>query len=453
MIRLFFSEENVLRLMARYADGPTLQFDLPALAGCPDLSPIWKRVTEDNDTWRAVLRNTYRYLTKEERERAEKEPNQVLLARQNLEKLQPQFIRTLNLENPLSQMNPYFSPKIVGNYLLGQDIPVGRPKSIKLWNLETGEYIGSFREKTSAIRTALKVHQNFLFVISSEDNCIEKWKIDSLELEGKFIGHTQAVTVFKIAQNLLFSGSRDNSIRQWNIETLQCLRVYFGHTGAISALKVAGKHLFSASYDTTAKMWDTEAGKYLLTFKGHARSLSAIKVFEGSLFTGEFCLNHSCVREWDIRFGVCIRVFGEIYSGGVMPADSIKSSTIVKIAIAGDRLITSSVRKTIIWDRNKANVVFVYPIPLKFIKIVGSLMCATTTYDCVAVFDAKSGDLLKYTHLTSFFRRFHPAYELNYILYSKGRLVVTNGIKVKMFDFNPQAEALTLWQKIKSFII
>lgn len=444
MHRLFFSAENVLSIMAGYADSATLALDLPALAGCGDLSPIWMRITEKNDTWRAVVRNTYPDLTKEERSRVEKEAKLVLLARQNLQKWQPQLTRLLDLQKPISHCD-HLSPKVVGNYLLGV-----KKSAVTLWSLENGECIGSFRE--SGKITAFKVHQGFLFTGTIQGS-VAKWKIDTRGLEEKMRGHKQTITVIKAAGTRLYTGSVDHTIRVWDIETLVCIRIFTGHKDTVTALKAAGERLFSVSLDRTAKIWDIEKGSCLHTFN-HPLPIAALKLFQGSLFTGEYSRKgDSCVREWDIHSGECLGIFGKISNGGVMPDKTIESYVIRKIMIIGDRLISCGFGfKSLIWDRNTREAVDCFWNPTRFILRVGDRLCASTYLESAGIFHAYTGDLLQSIDLMPFFYMgLNP--KNVYLSYSEGRLVATDGSRVKLLDFNPQPYVpLTIWQKAVAFL-
>lgn len=130
-----------------------------------------------------------------------------------------------------------------GKYLLSG----GKDKTIKFWDLKTGECLKTFEK-----------HPEFKSLAIFPGS-------------GYFASAGGSVT--------------DSTVKIWNITTGECLRNFEGHSSGIETVSLTkdGKYLLSGSNDKTLKLWDVQSGKLSRTFLGHLFPVTSSDIsFDGT---------------------------------------------------------------------------------------------------------------------------------------------------------------------------
>lgn len=106
------------------------------------------------------------------------------------------------------------------------------------------------------------------------------WNLDDGSLLKTFRGHQDTLLTAKLSPDgkLLATGSYDHTIILWDVATGKALHMLEGHNGAIYSLDFhpRGHLLASASGDRTVKLWSIPAGKRLDTLKESTKELYAV---------------------------------------------------------------------------------------------------------------------------------------------------------------------------------
>ncbi|BAZ26657.1 protein kinase [Kalymmatonema gypsitolerans NIES-4073] len=148
-------------------------------------------------------------------------------------------------------------------------------KTIKLWNLATGQQIrtleGHSGKVTSVafspvspagtLRERAASPQGFGKILASGsfDKTIKLWNLATGQQIRTLEGHSSKVTsvAFSPDGKILASGSFDKTIKLWNLATGQQIRTLEGHTDGIQSVVFSwdGKTLVSGGDDKTIKIW------------------------------------------------------------------------------------------------------------------------------------------------------------------------------------------------------
>ena len=159
-------------------------------------------------------------------------------------------------------------------------------KTLKVWNLETGEeiftLIGHRNSQHGSINT-LAVTPNSKQVISgSLDDTLKVWDLETRKELFTLTGHRKPVNAVAVTPNgkQVISGSDDKTLKVWDLETGEELFTLFGHLDEVNAVAVTpnGKQVISGSDDKTLKVWDLETGEELFTLFGHRARVNAVAV-------------------------------------------------------------------------------------------------------------------------------------------------------------------------------
>ncbi|KAI8336638.1 hypothetical protein BC941DRAFT_461508 [Chlamydoabsidia padenii] len=143
----------------------------------------------------------------------------------------------------------------------------GYDKTIRIFNMETGELIRSLKGHTRCIR-ALQFDETKL-VSGSMDATVKIWDRHTGECIRTLEGHTGGVLSLHFDCRLMVSGSTDHTIRVWNFQAGECSTLT-GHTEWVNSVRLCPQNqLVSGSDDSTVRLWDLQTRTCLREFKGH----------------------------------------------------------------------------------------------------------------------------------------------------------------------------------------
>ncbi|MBE9181943.1 protein kinase [Oculatella sp. LEGE 06141] len=163
-------------------------------------------------------------------------------------------------------------------------------KSIKLWNLLTGELLHTvsgrslwFGNGHSDRISALGFSPDGQMLISgSDDSTIKLWDMTNQKLIETLPDHGWVVSAIAVSQNgqILASGGGDGVIHVWDLTTQTLITSLSKHRDCVTSLIVSpdGQTLISSGEDKTIRLWDLKTDRLITTLKGHSDRVSAIAV-------------------------------------------------------------------------------------------------------------------------------------------------------------------------------
>jgi len=171
------------------------------------------------------------------------------------------------------------SPKLVGHDAAvnsvsfspdGKTLATGSTdQTIKLWNVETGKKIRTFKGHDAAVNSVSFSPDGKTLVTGGYD--VKLWNVETGEEIRTFKGHDAAVKSVSFSPDgkTLVTGSHD--VKLWNVETGEEIRTLKGHDSYIWSVSFSpdGKTLVTGSADRTTRLWNAETGKEIRILKGH----------------------------------------------------------------------------------------------------------------------------------------------------------------------------------------
>lgn len=160
----------------------------------------------------------------------------------------------------------------------------GEDKTLRLWDLETGDLLKTL---TGTI---------------SED----------VEDLGGHEGKVLAVE-FDWAQQRAISASADESLRLWNLTTGSAIKVFEGHGNAVRSIAVDWQKMqfVSGSDDGTMRHWDMQSGETLKVFENHGAHLRAVSARWKQEQAISLSGGSPVLRYWDLKTGQVLQTFGQ----------------------------------------------------------------------------------------------------------------------------------------------
>ncbi|MEH1851558.1 MAG: hypothetical protein V7L11_07690, partial [Nostoc sp.] len=96
----------------------------------------------------------------------------------------------------------------------------------------------------------------------SSDKTLKLWNLQTGQNECTFQGHSDSVNAvaLTIDGKQVISGSSDKTLKLWNLQTGQNERTFQGHSDSVNAvaLTIDGKQVISGSSDKTLKLWNLQ---------------------------------------------------------------------------------------------------------------------------------------------------------------------------------------------------
>lgn len=201
---------------------------------------------------------------------------------------------------------------------------IGYDKTVRVWNVFTGQYIRSLTGHSSIIRSLAAIPPNMSLASASWDNTIRIWNMRSGALLATLVGHTnrvKAVVYHELTPQggYLLSGSDDCTMKLWDTETYMEVRTYSSHSQPVLCVAVTAKkeHLIfaSGSADHSVQLFALEEDKgggsgdcssSYLTLGGHQGPVTAVVFSTDSDGDSEKANLFSCSEDMSIILWDCV---------------------------------------------------------------------------------------------------------------------------------------------------
>jgi WD40 repeat protein/transcriptional regulator with XRE-family HTH domain len=188
-------------------------------------------------------------------------------------------------------------------------------KTIRLWELASGETIRIFSSDTSGLEEIAFSPDGKTIVAAgwegTADNDVSLFSVASGQVVRVFSGHSAAVydvTFFPDGKSIV-SGGEDFNSRIWDVATGQTVHVLTGHRDSMTRLAVSpdGKYVVTGSVDQTARLWEVATGKQVRIFD-HPGGIGAVAYSPDGKYLvtgGEVYV----ARVWEASTGQMVREF------------------------------------------------------------------------------------------------------------------------------------------------
>lgn len=212
----------------------------------------------------------------------------------------------------------------------GQTLAAGMSnKTIKLWNVKTGEEIRTLKGHDYAVHAVAMTPDGQTLVSGSSDKTIKLWNLKTGELLRTIKAHEKPVSTLAISADgrLLASGSDDKTIKIWNLSTGELVRTFSDTTEIQSvAFSPDGQMLASTRYsygrydsgvprdnDPAVKLWNLNTGQQIPILKENFYKDAASVVFspDGQTLASYVMVHQNpggqVIKLWNLKTGEQIR--------------------------------------------------------------------------------------------------------------------------------------------------
>jgi WD40 repeat protein len=184
-------------------------------------------------------------------------------------------------------------------------------KTIKFWQLTTGQEISIFRGHSSSVCSIAMSADGQLLASGSDDKTIKLWQlstglqIGTIKTGGWFSGDASSIYAIAMSPNgqLLASLSNIGTVKLWNLKTGQEVRRLDGDASWVQSIAISpnGRILAGGSGDTI-KLWSLKTRKELCILKGHKSWVRAVAFSpDGKILASGS--DDTTIKLWDFRKG------------------------------------------------------------------------------------------------------------------------------------------------------
>ncbi len=188
----------------------------------------------------------------------------------------------------------------------------GVDRTLRLWNVETGELIWVFEGHSGGVYEAEISPDGRRALSASYDGTMRLWDLESGAEIRRFTYQNSTFwgVAFHPDGNQALTAD-DFGMLLWDLNTGEVLHHFIGHTGSVWAVAFSpdGRTALSGSADESMILWDVESGEQIRHFWGDQSVTNLVYTPEGRLAisgggTGK-------VVVWDVETGEALRVFVE----------------------------------------------------------------------------------------------------------------------------------------------
>ena len=165
-------------------------------------------------------------------------------------------------------------------------VSAGSDRSLRVWNVRTGECERVMHGHTSTIRCVHVVPHVPVAITGSRDGTLRVWDLAAGRVQHVLAGHQHSVRCLAVHDKYVASGSYDFTCRVWDWTTGRCVHVLQGHQLQIYAIAFDGVHIATGSSDSTVRVWDSESGAPLAVFHGYTHIVAQLQLLDGILASG-----------------------------------------------------------------------------------------------------------------------------------------------------------------------
>ena len=128
-------------------------------------------------------------------------------------------------------------------------------KTIRIWNLQTGEPLYTINQHLAAVNTLAITADNQTLISGGADSTIKLWNLHTEELRYTWYQPSTAISAIAIHPDgkIIASSSQDGTIKLWHIQTGELLENLSGFCPL--AFSADGKLFISGGKSGTIKIW------------------------------------------------------------------------------------------------------------------------------------------------------------------------------------------------------
>jgi len=187
----------------------------------------------------------------------------------------------------------------------------GQDTTLHLWDIKTGKEIRSFPIHEGWVNSVAFSPDGRFGLSGSKGKSLRLWNVETGE-EIWYVEHKKTIksVAFSPDGKFILSGGGDKFLSLWDVATGKEIRSFAGYTGWVHSVAFSpdGRFALSGGEDNTVRLWDVITGENIRTFIGHKKEVFSVAFSPDGMFVLSGSRDKS-LRIWDVATGKVIREF------------------------------------------------------------------------------------------------------------------------------------------------
>ena len=176
-------------------------------------------------------------------------------------------------------------------------------KTIKIWNLETGECLETLENHAPHVQSILLLPNINKFISASTNKEIKIWDFNSYECLNTLENESGVCSLYLVSDNQIACGCLNGFIVIWNLDNSTKVKTFKAHNSWITYLIVNTNKskLISCSVDCKIKIWNLEIFECIKLLEGHSDVVNYLELtLDGNLLS---CSVDMTIKLWQTETG------------------------------------------------------------------------------------------------------------------------------------------------------
>ncbi|MCZ7641285.1 MAG: WD40 repeat domain-containing protein [Verrucomicrobia bacterium] len=196
-----------------------------------------------------------------------------------------------------------------GGYL----VSAGDDLQVRVWNLETGEFVRALSGATLAMADLIASPDLPTVTVGCSDGRVIQWDAETGEVRHEFTGPLLVALGEIPGAGRVMTAGPDNLLREWDLETGVNLRTLSGHSTSVTlgvAFSPDGSQVLSGGGEAAVRLWDRATGELVRTFQGHGGGTATVGFMaDGSRVLTTRGAPQPMAQLWNAQTGELVRDF------------------------------------------------------------------------------------------------------------------------------------------------
>ena len=178
-------------------------------------------------------------------------------------------------------------------------------KTIKIWDLETGECLKTLNDHKNYVNCILIISNN-RFMSGSEDKTIKIWDLNTYECLNTLENDSKVSSLCLISESQVACSCLGGSIHIWDLNSFKNVKSFRAHDDWIKYLLLVDKtKLVSCSISGKIKVWSLDTFECINVLEGHSDIVFYLELnSKGNLVS---CSEDKTIKIWQIETGEMLK--------------------------------------------------------------------------------------------------------------------------------------------------